>query len=275
MELEVVFLEDPACSWCWAFQPVETTFLFEWGEQLRWRMVMAGLRDHPVPDPSLIIRHWQTAADVSGMPFEPDIWNSHILESTFVSCRAVKAVAVRSDEAARRLLRRIREAFYVEQQKIDDLELVFSLAEELGLSSEDMIEQLSNGRAEVLFNADREDGSRYGFGFPTIVIRRPTMEEPKVLQGAVPYRDLLDGLYAMGVDHKSRKRFRGTDSDWRRLLELQPRITMAELRMVTNMKPASIESRLKTMGIVREGPFYCLPLEKRQEQILIPEELSF
>ena len=79
MELEVVFLEDPACSWCWAFQPVETTFLFEWGEQLRWRMVMAGLRDHPVPDPSLIIRHWQTASAVSGMPFEPDIWNSHIL----------------------------------------------------------------------------------------------------------------------------------------------------------------------------------------------------
>ena len=32
MELEVVFLEDPACSWGWAFQPVETTYLFEWGE---------------------------------------------------------------------------------------------------------------------------------------------------------------------------------------------------------------------------------------------------
>ena len=29
------------------------------------------------------------------------------------------------------------------------------------------------------------------------------------------------------------------------------------------------------MGIVREGPFYCLPLDKRQEQVLIPEELSF
>ena len=101
------------------------------------------------------------------------------------------------------------------------------------------------------------------------------MEEPKVLQGSVPYRELLDGLYAMGVSHKSRKRFRGTDSDWRRLLELQPRITMAELQMVTNMKPASIDSRLKTMGIVRVGPFYCLPLDKRQEQVLIPEELSF
>ena len=79
----------------------------------------------------------------------------------------------------------------------------------------------------------------------------------------------------MGVDHKSRKRFRGTDNDWRRLIELQPRITMAELQMVTNMKTPSIESRLKTMGLVKEGPFYCLPLEQRQEQVLIPEELSF
>ena len=275
MELEVVFLEDPACSWCWAFQPVETTFLFEWGAQLRWRMVMAGLRDHPVPDQSLIIRHWQTAADVSGMPFEPDIWNSHILQSTFVACRAVKSVAVRSDDAARRLLRRIREAFYVEQKKIDDLEFLFSLAEELGLSSTDMIEQLSNGRADALFSSDRDEGSRYGFGFPTIVIRRPTMEEPKVLQGSVPYRDLLDGLYAMGVNHKSRKRFRGTDSDWRRLLEMQPRITMAELQMVTNMNPATIEKRLRSMGTVKEGPFYCLPLEERRELTLIPGELTY
>ena len=275
MELEVVFLEDPACSWCWAFQPVETTFLFEWGEQLRWRMVMAGLRDHPVPDASLIVRHWETGSEVSGMPFEPAIWKSHILQSTFVACRAVKAVAVRNEEAARRLLRRIREAFYVEQKKIDELDVIFELAEELGLSSEDIIEQLSNGRADALFDTDREDGSRYGFGFPTIVIRRPTMEEPKVLQGSVPYRELLDGLYAMGVNHKSRKRFRGTDSDWRRLLELQPRITMAELQMVTNMKPGAIENRLKALGTVREGPFYCLPLEVRQEQVLIPEELSF
>ena len=275
MELEVVFLEDPACSWCWAFQPVETTFLFEWGEQLRWRMVMAGLRDHPVPDPSLIIRHWQTAAEVSGMPFEPDVWQAHILQSTFVACRAVKSVAVRSDEAARRLLRRIREAFYVEKKNIDDLEFLFSLAEELGLSSTDMIEQLSNGRADALFSSDREEGARYGFGFPTIVIRRPTMEEPKLLQGSVPYRALLDGLYAMGVDHKSRKRFRGTDSEWRRLLEMQPRITMAELQMVTNMKTPAIEKCLRAMGVVREGPFYCLPLEVRQEQVLIPEEMLY
>lgn len=275
MELEVVFLEDPACSWCWAFQPVETTFLFEWGEQLRWRMVMAGLRDHPVPNASLIVQHWQTGADVSGMPFEPEIWQSHILQSTFVACRAVKAVAVRSEEAARHLLRRIREAFYVEQKKIDDLEVILELAKELGLSSEDIIEQLSNGRADALFDSDREDGSRCGFGFPTIVIRRPTMEDPKVLQGSVPYRELLDGLYAMGVNHKSRKRFRGTDSDWRRLLELQPRITMAELQMVTNMKPSAIESRLKTLGAIREGPFYCQPLEVRQQQVLIPEELTF
>ena len=101
------------------------------------------------------------------------------------------------------------------------------------MCSSDLIEQLSNGRADALFSSDRKEGARYGFGFPTIVIRRPTMEEPKVLQGSVPYRDLLDGLYAMGVDHKSRKRFRGTDSDWRRLLEMQPRITMAELQMVT------------------------------------------
>jgi hypothetical protein len=56
---------------------------------------------------------------------------------------------------------------------------------------------------------------------------------------------------------------------------MQPRITMAELQMVTNMKTPSIEKCLRAMGVVREGPFYCLPLEVRQEQVLIPEEMLY
>jgi putative protein-disulfide isomerase len=256
-ELEVVFIEDPACSWCWAFQPVETAFLFEFGENVPWRSVMGGLRDQPVPDVTLVMRHWETAQSVSGMPFEPEIWKKHVLRSTYTACRAVKAASIRSPEGARRLLRRLREAFYVEQAPIDDLELIFTLAGELELGKDDLLEQIASGRAESLFSLDRDEASRHGFGFPTIVIRKATMEPPVVLEGAVSFRELTEALSESGVPASARRRFRDQPADWNRLFEIQPRLALAELLVVTSMGEATIRKRLAEFGIRQEGAFFC------------------
>ena len=256
-ELEIVFLEDPACSWCWAFQPVQTSFFFEFGDVLSWRSVMGGLRDHPVPDVTLIMRHWETAANVSGMPFEPTVWQTHVLETTYTACRAVKAASIRSIDGARRLLRRMREAFYVERSPIDSLDLIFDLATQLDLNVEDLLEQIANGRAESLFAVDRDEASKHGFGYPTIVIRRQTMEAPAVLEGAVGYREFLDALSDFGVPSSARRRFHDTPADWDRLLELQPRITWAEIKAVTSCDDVTIRNRIRDFGLVEDGPFVC------------------
>ena len=256
-ELEVVFIEDPACSWCWAFQPVQTAFLFEFGEKVAWRSVMGGLRDHPVPDVTLVMRHWDTAQSVSGMPFEPSVWKKHVLRSTYTSCRAVKAAGLRNPEGGRRLLRRLREAFYVEQSPIDDLELIFTLAAELDLNTDDLLEQIASGRAESLFSLDRDEASRHGFGFPTVVIGKATMEPPVVLEGAVSFRELTEALTESGVPASARQRFRDRPADWNRLFEIQPRLTLAELLAVTSMDGASIRKRLPEFGVREEGAFFC------------------
>ena len=256
-ELQVVFIGDPACSWCWAFQPVETAFLFEFGDRVPWRMVMGGLRDQPVPDVTLVVRHWATAQRVSGMPFEPAIWEKHVLRSTYTACRAIKAAEIRSPEAARRLLRRLREAFYVEQTPIDELDLIFTLAGELGLSTEDLLEQIASGRAESLFALDRDEASRHGFGFPTIVIRKATMEPPTVLEGAVSYPEVVEALLKSGVAGGARPRGRGPAPDWERLFEIQPRLTLAELLTVTTMTEARIRKHLDELGVRNRGAFFC------------------
>src|SRR5690606_7478283 len=89
--MEVIFHEDPACHWCWAFQPIETTFLFELGETLPPRRLMGGLRDHPFPDASLGRRQWEPAMEISDMPFEPAIWQRHLLRTTHLACSAVRS----------------------------------------------------------------------------------------------------------------------------------------------------------------------------------------
>ncbi len=251
--MEVIFFEDPACSWCWAFQPVQTAFVFEFGESVSWRAVMGGLRDHPVPDISLVKRHWLTAGSVSGMPFNDAVWDAHVLQTTFVACRAVKAVSLRCRDAGNRLLRRLREAFYTECTPIDDLEKVFDLASELGIDVEDMLDQISSGRAEALFELDRRDADGTGFGFPTTVVHRHAMDEPTVLQGSVPYADLVHALHAAGVPHSRRRRFRDTAEDWERLFSIHPRLTRAEVEAVTAMEADELDARLAGLGIRSNG----------------------
>ena len=86
--MEVTYYEDPACSWCWAFQPAATAFAFEFRDLVRVRHVMGGLRDRPADDADFVVQQWKKAESLSGMPFETGIWARHTLETTFTACRA-------------------------------------------------------------------------------------------------------------------------------------------------------------------------------------------
>jgi protein-disulfide isomerase-like protein with CxxC motif len=256
--MEVTFYEDPACSWCWAFQPVSTAFAFEFRDVLKARFVMGGLRDRPAADVDFIIQQWKKAEAVSGMPFDPGVWKKHALRTTFVACRAVKAAAVIDDQAARRYLRRLREAFYVEQIPIDDPETVLGLANEVGLDAEALRENVASGRAEALFARDRVEASQYGFGFPTVVLRNGNSDPPIVLQGAVPYADLLQALFSLGISPRQRRRFRDSKESWTTLFKIHRRLTLAEIQLVTGVEKSKLLSQLHAFGATQHGPFFQL-----------------
>ena len=264
--MEVVFLEDPCCSWCWAYQPVDTAFAFEFGDHLRPRRLMAGLRDYPIADVNFAIRQWNMAERVSGMPFEPEVWKKHLLQTTFIACISVKAAALARPSLEDRFLRRLREALFVEQHPIDDFERILPLAEEVGLDVDRFQEHISSGRAESLFQRERSEASKYGFGYPTTLIRSPHEEKPIILQGVVPYSDLTKALSEMGFSLKRRKRFRDRPRDWERLFRLRPRLTVTELTLLTELSPSALEKRLRQVGARRDGPFYCLEVSQSGSQ---------
>jgi len=263
--MEVTFYEDPACSWCWAFQPVSTAFAFEFRNVVKPRFVMGGLRDRPTVDVDFVVQQWKKAEAVSGMPFDCGIWKKHVLRTTFIACRAVKAAAMIHEDAAHRLLRRIREALYVEQTPVDDQEAILALALEIGLDTEGLRENLASGRAETLFARDRMEASQYGFGFPTIVLKCGHSDPPIVLQGAVPYSDLLQALSSMGVSPRERRRFRDTRESWVSLFQIHPRLTLAEIHMVTGLEKTKLTARLNDLGIHQCGPLYSLGDKGRKD----------
>ncbi|MGQ9591700.1 MAG: DsbA family protein, partial [Planctomycetota bacterium] len=269
--MEIAFYEDPACSWCWAFQPVATRFAFEFGPLLASRRVMGGLRDLPAADAKFVIRQWKKAEAVSGMPFDPRVWRKYRLRTTFVACRAVKAAGMISEIAAHRLLRRLREAQFVEQVPIDDVETIVFLGTEVGIAAHRLRENLASGRAETLFARDRAEAAQYGFGFPTIVLRDGPLEEPTVLQGTVPYRDLLRALSAHGFDVRRRRRFRDTEEHWAALFRIHPRLTFAELQKVTRLEGSRLQDRLADLGVRKRGVFYELPWQRAEDRNARPD----
>lgn len=256
--MEVTVYEDPACAWCWAFQPISTTLAFEFGSCVRPRRVMGGLRDLPVVDTRFQARQWKQAEAVSGMPFDVRVWKRHDLKTTFTACRAVKAAAMIQERAAERLIRRLREAQFVERTPIDDVETILRLGEEVGIDRETLRDNLASGRAETLFARDRAEAAQYGFGFPTILIRDGRLEEPIVLQGVVPYSDIVRALQVLDVGAEQRRQFHDTREDWVALFKIHARLTWAEIQRVTRIERSRLQSKLEAEGVVRDGVFYRL-----------------
>jgi protein-disulfide isomerase-like protein with CxxC motif len=264
--MEATLFEDPACCWCWAFQPVATIFAFELGTLVRIRHVMGGLRDRPVADAGFIMQQWKKAEAVSGMPFDAEIWKLPPLRTTFLACRSVKAAAMSDEQAAARLLRRLQEAFCVEQVRIDELEMIFSLARDVGCDVEAMAENLASGRAEALFARDRSEAAQHGFGFPTLILRSGHQDAPVVLQGTVPYDDILEALASLGCPVRDRPRFHDTPECWSKLFRIHPRLTFAEIQEVTGLDRQALAARAKGMGIRQSGIFYEAPAPGGRER---------
>lgn len=260
--MEVVFIEDPCCSWCWAYQPVRTAFAFEYQGYVRSRCIMGGLRDYPIADVDFVVGQWRMAAQMSGMTFDTGIWKKRVLRTTYVACRAVKAVGLVRPGLADRFLRRLREAFFTEQRAIDDLERILPLAEEVGVDVDRFGDHISSGRAEALFQRDLSEASRHGFGYPTTLVRNPHADHPIVLEGVIPYSDLTRAIADMGFPAKRRRKFRDRPRDWQRLFQLRPRLSLPELTLVTELRRDDLKKRLSQLGARQIGPFYCLDTAK-------------
>lgn len=257
--MEVTVYEDPVCSWCWAFQPVSTIFEYEFRDLIAIRHAMAGLRDRPPADADFFAEQCRKAGEVFEMPFDCGVWKKRLLRSTFPACRAVVAASLIDRGAGPRLLRRLREAFHLEQVLIDDAETILRLATDVGIDVEALGENLASGRVEALFDRDRIEASRHGFGLPTLVFRSGRSEPPTVLEGAVPYEDILAALAACGIDIRERARFQDTPEGWQRLFSIHRRLTATEIRTVADLDPGKLERRLAEVGARLRGHFFEAP----------------
>src|ERR1700753_3811083 len=176
--IEVTEFTDPGCVWCWSSEPKLRRLRRQYGDRVAWRRVFGIQIDDvklsfPDRDPVDGAEEWRadwldTAAH-SGAPITPRLEWMHA--SSWPASRAAKAAEAQGDEVAEAVLRRLREAVFVDGRPADD-------PERIGLALRGVPGLKEDGPPP---GAAKAEGRILRYSFPTLIVTGP--EGERVLPG--------------------------------------------------------------------------------------------
>ncbi len=229
MTVDVIEYTDAMCSWAWGTEPKLRLLRWRFEDQIdSWRVVMGHLveDDHmperdPVAEAPKLQAYWKVVCDETGMPRPDPLRRSPT--GSLASGLAVKAAQLQGPEVADGMLRRMREATFVDGQPADTVDRAIGAgrgvegldvdALALAMASPEVLdgyrrdgEETRNPNRHVLeLKGDRpgigrareaKDG-RMRFVFPTIVVRSADGEW--TVPGWMPYEAYEQALIDAGA----------------------------------------------------------------------------
>jgi predicted DsbA family dithiol-disulfide isomerase len=190
LSVRLRYYTDPADPGSWAAEPRRLSLMQEFGDDLQITYVMGGLAREYGADGPARVREWLDAADRSGMPVDPRLWDEGGLRSSFPACMAVKAASEQGSDAAGTYLRALREGIMCRRRRLDSAEALVEEARQAGLDARRFRIDLDSAAIVEAFAADLQE----------------TRSRP---EGAA------DGLPALRFSGEQGEEWRGPDDDWR------------------------------------------------------------
>ena len=180
MSVEIIYVGDPMCSWCWGFHPVLMAVKKALPEELEVMYVMGGLArdsDEAMPEETrgYVQGAWRSVAERTGATFNWDFWEKcEPRRCTYPACRAYYAAMVQDDAAGIAMYEAIQKAYYHEARNPSDISTLIELAGEItpvldrdrfakDLVSEEIEQMLQDG-----FNVRRSMNANQ---FPSLIVR--------------------------------------------------------------------------------------------------------
>ncbi|MBR9866657.1 MAG: DsbA family protein [Oceanospirillales bacterium] len=194
--MALIYVMDPMCSWCYAFQPHLRDMISRLRPGVRIFCYMGGLApdsDKPMPDEmqQAIAQTWHEIEQRTGTHFNHEFWQKcQPRRSTYPACRAVISADLISTGTGMLMAEAIQKAYYQEARNPSDLSVLTELAEEIGLSRKRFSSQMcSEKTAQTLFE-DLSFCQQNGIqGFPFLGIETP--KGIKVISSGYCSRDQL------------------------------------------------------------------------------------
>ncbi|MDH3307659.1 MAG: DsbA family protein [Acidimicrobiia bacterium] len=177
--MELIYVADPMCSWCWGFHP-SMTAIADHHLDLPVRVVVGGLRPGPsakrLDDDmrAFLLHHWQQVEERSGQPFNPaGLDREDWTYDTEMADMAVVAMRKAAPGDTLRFLGRVQRAFYAEAVDVTAAEAYGGLVAGFPVDAGSFVGDLADG-------VDRDDtwsdfalARSWGIsGFPAVVGRQ-------------------------------------------------------------------------------------------------------
>jgi len=142
---------------------------------------------------------WMHAKQLSGMPFEQNIWMNNPPSSSYPACIAVKSAALQSSHFEDIYLRKLREAVMMRGENISKRDVLIELAERLAhedknFSIDKFENDLQNDELLEIFQKDLQEVKYHNINrFPSLVIRN-VKNKAIIISGYRPYSILIDAI---------------------------------------------------------------------------------
>jgi putative protein-disulfide isomerase len=200
-ELELVYVADPMCSWCWGFAPVIEKIDASFGVPLR--IVVGGLRPGDRAEPidgirDSVAHHWTQVAAASGQPFDhAGLDRPGWMYDTLVADTAVVTMREDAPHETRRFLDTVQQAFYAERIDVTDPEVYRDLVAGYPVDADEFVTQIDSAEMKAVAAQDVLETQWLGVtGFPTLLLRDGASTLP-VSYGYAPFETVagrINGL---------------------------------------------------------------------------------
>ena len=222
-KIRIYQFTDPVCVWCWGNEPVIRALDYLYGDKISIEYVMGGLIEdittlYDLSGPKntiiecaneIIANNWLTASARHGMPVNIEHMSlfSERYPSSFPQNIAYEAAKRINHSLAKRYLRRIREATFLEQRRTSQMDVLVELATEVGFDAAQFIDEYTTGSAPGDFMQERMRCRRNGItGFPSYLIKN---DSTKIILGGYQNLSTLHSVIGRLSDGKIKPRKAG------------------------------------------------------------------
>ena len=176
-DLELIYVGDPMCSWCWGFAPVLEHLDARF--DLPLTVVAGGLRPGDAAQEmddrlkTYLDQEWRKIEEVTGQPFDRtaldrDGWTY----DTMTADTAVVTMRAHNPTETLRFFNRVQQAFYAEAVDVTDTGAYPALLEGFDIDVTTFVEALTSEEMKRLTWQDFVTAHRMGVtGFPTLLLR--------------------------------------------------------------------------------------------------------
>jgi len=199
--VDLIYVHDPMCSWCWAFRPQMDKLLQSLPDNIRTVRLLGGLApDSDEPMPETMRRHlqevWRTIArTVPATRFNFDFWQDCVpRRSTYPACRAVIAARNQGTEWDEKMTRAIQQAYYLEARNPSEEQTLIEIAKTIGLDDSHFSRDLGSKQTQDTLLDEIALSRNLGISsFPSLMLK----QEDQMNRIPVDYTNYLSALEAV------------------------------------------------------------------------------